>query len=332
MYIEPNVSFTPGRISMFNKVLEENGKPFRRPKENTVLPSCNKTNGDISKKAAKNVKDKVNWLVQIAKKQKVKYPNGTISSNFRIALITLTLPSPQVHSDKEIKEKCLNQFLTEMRQKYGMKNYVWKAELQKNENIHFHITTDTFVNHVKVRNIWNRITSKLGYVQAYSEKMSKMSFAEYRTLRESAGEKSEKKIRVAWASGSSEGWISPNSTDCKTVFKVKNLAAYLAKYLAKSVSKQVGQDFDEGRQKDFGGRIWYCSQSLSKLKSYVTLASNKAMDFVKCIIQSVGSRVLEFDYCRCVYFDRSKLSPEIRKYYDYILGLYAKEALNPPVL
>ena len=66
MYIEPNVSFAPGRISIFNKVLEENGKPFRRPKENTVLPSCNKTNGEVSKKASKNVKDKVNWLVQIA--------------------------------------------------------------------------------------------------------------------------------------------------------------------------------------------------------------------------------------------------------------------------
>lgn len=327
MYIEPNVSFSPGRISLFNKVLEETGKPFRRPKENVILPKTNNHNGEVSKKAAKNVKDKINWLVQLAKKQKVKYPNGTISSNFRIAMITLTLPSEQKHSDKEIKEKCLNQFLTEMRQKYGMKNYVWKAELQKNENIHFHITTDTFVNHVKVRNIWNRIISKLGYVQEYSRKMRSMSFGQYRELRQTAGEKSEKKIRSAWASGCANDWISPNSTDCKTVFKVKNLASYLSKYLAKSLAGTAANNFDEVRVSNFGGRIWYCSQSLSKLKSYITVACNKAMDFVKCIIQSEGSRVLEFDYCRCVYFDRVKLPPELRRYYDYILGLYAREAL-----
>lgn len=326
MYLEPSISFTPSRISLFTKVLEDSGKPFRRPKVNVVIPKVNVARPEMSKKAARNIKDKINWLVQLAKNKRVIYPNGTVSTNFKLALITLTLPAKQVHSDKEIKAKCLNQFLTEMRQQYGMKHYVWKAELQGNDNIHFHITTNSFVNHAKVRNIWNRIISKLGYVSAYADKMRALSFSDYASLRRSQGTKSMSEIRKGWAAGHVNEWCNPNSTDVKTVFKVNNLASYLAKYLSKSISKSREGDKKNDRAANFGGNIWYCSQSLSKLKSYVTLQSNRAMSFCSDIISCVGTRFLEFDYCKCFYFDPSKLPPDIKLRFNALMAAYIKSA------
>lgn len=335
MYTEPCISFTPSRIALFTKVLDEDGNPFRRPKSDysikvhdapvvNPMPESTAHNGEVSRKASRRIRDKINWLVSISKNQKVTYPNGRVSTNFRIAMITLTLPSKQVHSDKEIKQKCLNQFLTELRTKYGMKHYVWKAELQKNENIHFHLTTNTFINHVIIKNTWNRITSKLGYVQSYAARMRQMSFQDYERLRRSSGENDLKKIRKAYDVGCKEDWISPNSTDVKTVFKVENLAAYLAKYLAKSVGGVTPNNFDEGRIKDFGGRIWYCSQSISKLKSYITITCNRVMGFVSNLVQSAGVRVMEFEYCTCIYFDRSKIPPKIRSILEGTLSSYVK--------
>lgn len=277
----------------------------------------------MSRKAARRLRDKVEWLLQISKKQTVKYPSGSVSTNFRLAMITLTLPAKQAHSDAEIKKKCLNHFLVEMRKRYGMKHYVWKAELQENQNIHFHITTNTFVHHQSIRAMWNRILSKLGYVDEYQKKMSNLSRSDYHALRGCKSAKDFKKSNEAYDRGLREEWTNPNSTDVKTVFKVKNLAAYLAKYMAKSVAKADQSKEMQERLKAFGGRLWYCSQSLSRLKSYVTLRCNKAMDFVSELLGSIPHRCLEFDYCTCFYLDRSKAPPGANRELSKILCNYA---------
>lgn len=48
-----------------------------------------------------------------------------------------------------------------------VKSYIWKAEVQSNGNIHFHITTNQFVHYLKIRNAWNSILSRHGYLHRY---------------------------------------------------------------------------------------------------------------------------------------------------------------------
>lgn len=326
MITEPCISFHPNKVVLFTKILEDNGKPFRRAAP-VIMPKSNATHGNMSKKAAKQIREKVNWLVEKSKKQKVTYPNGNVSHNFRICFITLTLPSKQMHSDLEIKKLCLNQFLTELRQRYNMVDYVWKAEIQKNENIHFHITTNVFLDHRQVRSMWNRIINKLGYVSNYSRSMRRLSFNTYQKIRLQGGNVSDEQIAKAWNLGQSNYWNNPNSTDVRTVFKVDNLAAYLAKYLSKKVASHDHDKKTMERVLAFGGRLWYCSQSLSRLKGYVTLQCNKAMDFFSWLSGSVKQRILEFDYCNILYLDRAALPPPLQKEYKRLMGAYIHNQL-----
>ena len=60
-----------------------------------------------------------------------------------------------------------------------MENYVWRLEFQGNGNVHYHIVTDSYIDYFFALKIWNRIINKLGYVDAYQEKFSKMSLNEY---------------------------------------------------------------------------------------------------------------------------------------------------------
>lgn len=277
----------------------------------STLPTVNKQKGKISDRSAKRLKDKVNWLVFKSKKKKVKYPNGTISKNFRISFITLTLPSQQQHSDIEIK-RIFNNFLTTLRKRYNMTDYVWKAELQKNQNIHFHLTTNIFLHHATIRTLWNNAINRLGYVSAYQSHFSTMSFEEYKALRLANAQKSnstvnEEDIIKAYNDGKKNKWSNPNSTDVKTVFRVDNLAAYLAKYLSKKTAKNSEDEEMQIRIKDFGGNIWYCSRSLSKLSSYKTVLCNQYHSFLMKLINQKSTIIRQYDYCTVLYFDLSKI-------------------------
>lgn len=328
MYTEPNISITPSRISSYIRVLNNDGSTFRRPKSSYKLPTSNQHNGNVSKRSARRLRDKINWLTFIAKKQKVTYPNGTVSHNFRLSFITLTLPSKQRHSDIEIK-RVFNNFLTTLRKRYGLKHYVWKAELQKNNNIHFHLTTTLFINHQVVRTLWNNAINRLGYVDAYRKRFSQMSYDVYRqvygaNMRKHGKDFDPVRCQKSYDDGQKNGWTQPNSTDIKTVFRVKDLAAYLAKYLAKELSK----DGNEKRIENFGGNIWFCSRSLSRLTSYTDLMCNQWADVRDFIANLKGSMALSFDFCECVYYSLRQLPDRIRSSIERILNRYVSRCIS----
>jgi len=283
----------------------------------------NKHRGKMSKKAASRIRSKVEWLCFLAKKRRVNPQGGGKSFDFRINFITLTLPSPQVHDDNTIKKQCLNQFLTECRQKFGMRNYVWKAELQGNENIHFHITTDTYIHHETIRNIWNRIISKLSYVSAYQQKMQAMSFQAYHKERNKRVQCSLQRSKKGWEFGNKTNWCSPNTTDVKSVKNVRNLAAYLAKYLTKEIAKDESSGTTSERVAAFSGNLWYCSTSLSRLSTYKTHPSKKALQVVDSVASIKSSLICMYDYCECIYFQFSDLPHVLRKKIRQVLMAHA---------
>src|SRR5262249_35417663 len=79
--------------------------------------------------------------------------------------------------------------------------YIWKAEAQKNDNIHFHITTNTFIHWKSIRRKWNEIQGKHGYMKK-------------------------------WTEGNVRN--DPNSTDVHAVIKTDQIAKYMVKYMVKN--------------------------------------------------------------------------------------------------
>lgn len=88
----------------------------------------------------------------------------------KMVFITLTLPTVQIHGDKDIKHYCLRPFMRYLFDNHGVTNYIWKAEIQKNGNLHFHIVIDQFVDKEIISSTWNDCLEKLGYISAFEAK------------------------------------------------------------------------------------------------------------------------------------------------------------------
>jgi hypothetical protein len=129
---------------------------------------------------------------------------------YRLGFITLTLPSAQIHDDNTLKSVCLNDFLNKIRNNHNVQNYIWKAEPQKNGNLHFHITIDKYIHYTSIRKYWLASVEKLGYVTAFAAKF---------------------------------GHYYPPATEIHSVRAVHKLGAYLGKYLSKKteVRKMQGR-------------------------------------------------------------------------------------------
>lgn len=159
----------PNRISVYskrefaynekieNQFKASNPKEFKELYKNSNPQPRNlkvkKHSFNLSKNSKKTLIDSVGTLVALSKPRTIFRKNRKPIYNYRASFITLTLPSTQEVSDVNIKE-CLNLFFTDLRRVYKLKNYVWKAELQKNGNIHFHIIIDVYIDYNVLLNYW----------------------------------------------------------------------------------------------------------------------------------------------------------------------------------
>lgn len=74
--------------------------------------------------------------------------------------LTLTLPATQIHTDKELTYYCLHPFLAYLKKYKKIRYFVWKKELQKNGNLHYHLVTDKYIDALLLRRVWNRIINR----------------------------------------------------------------------------------------------------------------------------------------------------------------------------
>src|SRR3990172_4626610 len=268
----------------------------------------------LSKSSKKKMLDSINSMYCLSKSRKVRMKTGKYIYNFKCSFITLTLPSSQQHSDIEIKKECLNQLLVELRKKYGIKNYVWKAELQKNDNIHFHLVVDKYVDYQALRYRWNRIINKLGYVKRYAHKMQSLSLSDYARLRKSKIED----VKKAYAVGKKYKWSNPNSVDVRSVRNDDDLAIYLAKYLTKAED-----GVNEKRILEFG-RLWYRSQSLSRLKYINRIDLSLVKKGLKRLEKMKDVRVFIGDYFKVISFRLSSLPKKVSNHINMLVVENAK--------
>jgi hypothetical protein len=160
-------------IVFYNQYLLDNGNPISRV-HHDISKEKNKVKGDLSFNARKRMQEAFDGLFAVARKTRIRNPIINKMVNHYISFITLTLPSKQIHCDQTIKNVCLNNFLQILRTTHYLENYVWKAEKQKNGNIHFHIGTDLFLHMNDIRNAWQSSLELLGYMTRYNSNWKEM--------------------------------------------------------------------------------------------------------------------------------------------------------------
>lgn len=274
---------------------------------------------NISKAGKNKIRDSVTALYRLSKPRTIKMKNSKFLYNFRCSFITLTLPSTQIHSDLEIKKSCLNQFFVELRKNYGVNNYLWKAELQQNENIHFHIVTDRYIDFQALRRRWNRIVNKLGYLDRYQSKMQNMSLDLYHSLRcRYNPNQTLENSKQAYQKGKACNWKNANSVDVKMVRNEGEMASYLAKYMLKSISPDKLTPVLSERQDNFG-RSWFRSQSLSRLPMAERYLFSDAAFIVKTINSLKNTKEVIGDYFRVLYYRFSEVPTYLQNFFKKLL-------------
>lgn len=227
-----------------SKTIEEKAKKAEKMRKTRELAYS----GKLSKGAKKRLEKAITLLVQCTPKRRIWNPVIKCTHYHKLSFVTLTVSdSTTNHTAKEAYQTLLRPMMQYLTKYKGVKNYVWKAELQKRGQIHYHLIFPNFVHYQYLQNKWNYLQLKAGYLKGYYKKY---------------GEK------------------NPNSVDIHSMKNVKDAAAYLTKYLTKEVQKEPKKNLKEEPGKDAKktnstegkgktvGKVWDCSLNLKRAKYY----------------------------------------------------------------
>lgn len=201
-YIGQNIYIKPTYLVSLPEYTGCRGIRSLRQRETEKFLKKNSTNGIVSSKSSRKIKNAVNWLCCSAKDKALYSKKHKKFFYFKINFITLTIPyNGKANVPEKVAKKTLHAFLSYSRKYFYLRNYVWKMEQTKAGQLHIHLTTDTYIHYAKLRSAWNRILDRNSLLD------------EYKAV---------------------QGHANPNSTDVHAVRKVKDIAAYISKYMAKS--------------------------------------------------------------------------------------------------
>jgi hypothetical protein len=271
-----------------NSIDNENFSFRIAPNDDPLLKGTKKQrsnihNGFLSDRAGNRLRTWIKFLLWSSGCFKIHGKKIDLKMTGKISFITLTLPSPQVHSDQEIKANCLNQFITEMKAKHINLRYIWRCEKQNNGNIHFHFLVNRFVNYDWCQFVWNRIMKKEGYIEPYQKKFSSMSFQEYCEQKKNF---SIDKIPIytrQFNRGNKENWSNPPSIQAKGLGNTRKALYYIAKYISKNDQKPDEMSADQIKKLSITGHIWFCCYELSSLVCPTEFMTNEVCHDLKII-------------------------------------------------
>ena len=281
-----------------------------------------RTDGEMSPATRRRMMGLIDHFVAISPNNFSFWKEEKRWIKFKLNFITLTLPCEQRHSDNVIKKVCLQSFLDKIRKIHGVNHYLWKAELQENGNIHFHITTNRFIPYSDIRDLWNLALAKLEYYQR---------------------------------SPTGSTTAAQTGTQIRSVKNIKNFGAYLAGYFAKSPNQtKKGKPICSPKEKDenqtysciwevnedgliqripIEGRVYGASESLTKLKTFRVQEGDRGYHDLCQLVQN--PKVSKFQMDQAVIF-HIKLNQIVKQFPAHFadqivnhyrsLGLSAKES------
>lgn len=275
--------------------------------------------GQVTQGSQKRLTRAIENLLQIAKPKFITV-NGK-EYMWKVNFITLTLYSfGRKIPGHEAHKQCLEPLLRWLRTK-GMTGYVWKAELQNKridcKQLHYHITTDCFIDKDELRNKWNELQKKAGYLDYFNEKF---------------------------------GHWNPNSTDVHATHNKKNLIGYLKKsmvrYADKSKYKQLRNKYlivaelakANQNKETIEGKVWDCSQNI-KTSYYEVQAYH---DITKNLAEACKKGDMEKkEFERCTVYELKGFAkncaadylPAVERflYYDHLEKMRFHERIKPDI-
>lgn len=310
----PILQVTDNSICLYQEILDRHHRSDKQRDSESNLKEID-YNGFMSPKTKNKVRKYLsvwlNGIDQNSRYHKKRFKNKAIYPTF----ITLTLPSTQKHSDNEIKRKLLNTILIWLCEKQGVKYYYWRAEPQKNKNIHFHIICDRFIPHQEIKQFWNRQLSKMGYIEPYSKKMSSMDLNQYCKMVLKYKDMTFEKAKANFIKSKKENWSQPNSTDIHKLQNIKSLSSYVLKYMTKTDSIRK-----------IKGRIHGGSDALKKLTAFSEIMGQDGYSLMSKLWDTKEARRIEGDFHTIFYLDTFKfLYANFRDYYVKIMSYYTEQ-------
>lgn len=161
--------------------------------------------GLVSKGVAKRLRKAIDLLISSTPTTTVQHYTRTKTIKHKLSFITLTIPDLETLTGKEAHKKLLEPMLLWLRRYHGLRSYIWKAELQKRGQLHYHITSNVYIAHQELKDKWNELLTLNNYNRKYREE---------------------------------KGHTNANSTDIKEVRKISNLGGYLTKYFTKAYQNE----------------------------------------------------------------------------------------------
>jgi hypothetical protein len=219
-------------------------------------------------------------------------PVAQRNHKFRLSFITLTIAHPEP-LETTVTHPALKVFLQHFKTPPAkkaiseqMKSYIWKCELQERGQIHYHITTNAFLHYWEIRRVWNGIQFRRGWIEDYLKKTGK---------------------------------TDPNSTDVHSVYKVRDIGAYLSKYLSKRQVRDVSEyGFPElVYEPTLAGKVWDCSNDL-KIKRFSDEMDTETEERIRSGISCGKAKRLSFPRCEIFHTKEPQqlLSEPAKKAYE----------------
>lgn len=296
--LAPFIKISHNYMIVYNKLLSDSDFTTRRFqnlfKDSEQIPVYQ---GEMSKGARKRLQAACELMYAISTRKYYNHPLTGKRLSFRIGLLTLTLAAPQqTITDRQIKKELLEPMIRKLR-KWGLKNYVWKAEYQKNGNLHFHIFVDCYMDITDTRNIWNRLQAKFHFINNFRSK---------------------------------HGHTDPNSTDIKPVQTEKKMIVYMLKYMMKPTKKAEQMELGQERELKDLGKCWDCSKALKTPNDSADFATKEDFDWIQLALHYGQISEVKTDHCYIYYFrepDKETYLPQSH-YLGYLKYLESVRNVN----
>lgn len=248
--------------------------------------------GTMTDHARSRILRTVDVFLQKSPQRKVFNPVIGQKVNFRLSFITLTI-SAQVCKDASDGHPALKVFLQHFKRPAAKKaiserltSYIWKAELQERGQLHYHITTNAWLHWAEIQRVWNGIQFSRGWLNDFQAR---------------------------------HGHTNPNSTDVHSVYKVRDIQAYLGKYLSKTGKKDVSElgFCVPVYVPSIGGKVWDCSQDLKVKRFSDELSSETEANILDAVAQ--GKAFLKrLDRCTMVNSETPSLLLSNQSHQSYL--------------
>ena len=257
----------------------------------------------LSKKSQSRVRNIVNLLLECSTRKKVYAKKEKKAFSYKIGFMTLTLPEDLKLTDHQVHYKIFRPFIRRLQEKHKLAEYLWKAETQDNNQLHYHLTINVFIHWKIINHEWNQQIVKQKYTFT-----------------------SDRHERA--------------TTQIKSTKDVRNMGAYLCGYVAKKdLYKKAGRKFIKDHYNKNttvtllpenwfveGGmykkrvpdiKLWDCSENLKKEKLSFKMCNSINKEILEQL-SLITDRELRFDYYSIWFYDREKMkqNPMIGALFD----------------